>query len=156
MVAMSIKLVCAAIQALLISLSVSPPLMWAGAMQALPERSLLSLKSLKKSRATRVRLFRLQFFRQKLLLHAALLAALAHALKADGAVNQSKQGIIAALANVLTRLNVGATLTNKDVAGQNELTICTLCAQTLSRRITAVLGAAYALLCAIVIFLLSR
>ena len=33
----------------------------------------------------------------------------------------------------------------KDVAGQNELTICTLGAQTLSRRITAILGAAYAL-----------
>ena len=41
---------------------------------------------------------------------------------------------------VLTRHDVGATLTDQDVAGQNELAICTLRAQTLSRRITAVLG----------------
>ena len=93
-------------------------------------------------------------FRKKLLLDAALLAALAHALETNGAIDQSKQGIIAALADILTRLDVSAALTNEDVAGQNELTICTLGAQTLSRRITAVLGAAYALLCAIVIYLL--
>ena len=99
----------------------------------------------KKSRATRVRLFGLQFFRQKLLLHAALLAALAHALETDGAVHQSKQGIIAALADILTRLDVSAALTNEDVAGQNELTVCTLGAQTLCCGIAAVLGAAYAL-----------
>ena len=74
---------------------------------------------------------RLQLFRKKLLLNAALLAALAHALETDGAVHQSKQGVIAALANVLTRHDVGATLTNQDVAGQNELTVCTLGAQTL-------------------------
>ena len=89
---------------------------------------------------------RLQLFRKKLLLDAALLAVLAHALKTDGAVHQSKQGVIAALANVLTRHDVGATLTDQDVAGQNELTICTLGAQTLCCGIAAVLGAAYALL----------
>ena len=71
--------------------------------------------------------------------------AIAHALETNGAIDQSKQGIIAALADILTRLDVSAALTNEDVAGQNELTICTLGAQTLSRRITAVLGAAYAL-----------
>lgn len=98
----------------------------------------------------------MQLFRKKLLLNAALLAALAHALETDSAVHQSKQGIIAALANVLTRHDVGATLTNQDVAGQNELTVCTLGAQTLCCGIAAVLGAAYALLCAIVIYLLSR
>ena len=63
----------------------------------------------------------------------------------DGTVHQSKQGVIAALANVLTRHDVGATLTNQDVAGQNELTVCTLGAQTLCCGIAAVLGAAYAL-----------
>ena len=88
---------------------------------------------------------RLQLFRKKLLLDAALLAVLAHALKTDGAVHQSKQGVIAALANVLTRHDVGATLTDQDVAGQNELTVCTLGAQTLCCGIAAVLGAAYAL-----------
>ena len=91
----------------------------------------------------------MQLFRKKLLLNAALLAALAHALETDGAVHQSKQGIIAALANVLTRHDVGATLTNQDVAGQNELTVCTLGAQTF-----LVLPTPF--LCAIVIYLLSR
>ena len=95
-------------------------------------------------------------FQQKLLLHAALLAALAHALKTDSAVNQSKQGIIAALANVLTRHNVGATLTDQDVAGQNELTVAALDAEALGLGITTVLGRTYAFLCAIVIYLLSR
>ena len=89
-------------------------------------------------------LYTSQLFRKKLLLDAALLAVLAHALKTDGAVHQSKQGVIAALANVLTRHDVGATLTDQDVAGQNELTVCTLGAQTLCCGIAAVLGAAYA------------
>ena len=88
---------------------------------------------------------RLQLFRKKLLLDAALLAVFTHALETDGTVHQSKQGVIAALANVLTRHDVGATLTNQDVAGQNELTVCTLGAQTLCCGIAAVLGAAYAL-----------
>ena len=119
MVAMSIKLVCAAIQALLFFHQKEPG----------HEGPALCVAD----------------FRKKLLLDAALLAALAHALETNGAIDQSKQGIIAALADILTRLDVSAALTNEDVAGQNELTICTLGAQTLSRRITAVLGAAYAL-----------
>ena len=54
--------------------------------------------------------FSCQFYK-KLLLNAALLAGLAHALEADGAVHQSKQGVIAALADILAGLDVGATLT---------------------------------------------
>ena len=88
---------------------------------------------------------RFAVIRKKLLLDAALLAVFTHALETDGTVHQSKQGVIAALANVLTRHDVGATLTNQDVAGQNELTVCTLGAQTLCCGIAAVLGAAYAL-----------
>lgn len=54
-------------------------------------------------------------------LDAALLAGLAHALETDGAVHQSEQGVIAALANVLARHDVGAALPDQDVAGQNLL-----------------------------------
>ena len=45
----------------------------------------------------------------------------------------------------VTHLFVGAPLANQNVAGQNELTVCTLGAQTLCCGIAAVLGAAYAL-----------
>ena len=72
------------------------------------------------------------------------LAVAAHTLKADLAVNQGEQGIVAALAHVLTGVNVGATLTNQNVAGQHELTVGALDAQTLGLGIAAVLGRTYA------------
>ena len=86
------------------------------------------------------------FFGKLLLsVHRALLAILAHALELDSAVNQSKQGVIAADANVGTGMNVRASLANQDVAGQNELTVSALHAQTLGLGVTAVLGGAAAL-----------
>ena len=86
-------------------------------------------------------------FLNKLLLsvNGALTAILALALELDGTVNQSKQGVILADANIDTGMDVGASLTNQDVAGQNELTVCTLHAQALSLGVTAVLGGTAAL-----------
>ena len=61
-----------------------------------------------------------------------LLTILAQALELHLARLQSKQGVVAALAHVHTGVDVGAALTDQDVAGQNKLTVCTLGAQTLS------------------------
>ena len=41
-------------------------------------------------------------------------------------------------------MNLGAALADQDVAGQDELTVSTLCAQTLRLGITAVLSRTYA------------
>ena len=76
----------------------------------------------------------------------ALTAILALALELDGAVNQSKQGVVAADANVDTGMDVSASLANQNVAGQNELTVSALHAQTLSLGITTVLGRTAALM----------
>ena len=62
----------------------------------------------------------------------------------SAASHQGKQGVIAAAAHSLTRMNVGAALTDQNVAGQHELTIAALDAETLGLGITAVLGRAYA------------
>ena len=67
----------------------------------------------------------------QLLLDADLLAVAAHALEAHTAIHQSKQGIVAADAHVLTGMDMGAALTHQNVAGQNELTIGALEAETL-------------------------
>ena len=41
----------------------------------------------------------------------------------NATIDQSEQGVIAADADALTRMDVGAALTDQDVAGQNELTV---------------------------------
>ena len=78
--------------------------------------------------------------------NGAHLAILAHALELDLAVNQRKQGVVAADPDVVTGMDVGASLANQNVAGQNELTVSPLDAKSLGLGITAVLGGAAALL----------
>ena len=75
----------------------------------------------------------------------ALTAILAQALEFDGTVNQSEQGVVAADTHIDTGMDVGASLANQNVAGQNELTIGALAAQSLGLGITAVLGGTAAL-----------
>ena len=55
-----------------------------------------------------------------LLLDSAALAVTANALEMNAAINQSVQGVIAADADALTRMDVGAALTDQNVAGQNK------------------------------------
>ena len=74
----------------------------------------------------------------------------------NAAINQSVQGVIAADADALTRMDVGAALTDQNVAGQNKLTGAALNADALGLGITAVLGEPTPFLCAIVLNLLSR
>lgn len=85
---------------------------------------------------------------QQLLLYrinADLLTVFAHALEFNLTINQSEQGIIRALANVLTRVDMCAALTDKNVAAKYELAVRTLCAETFCLRITTVLCRTYAL-----------
>ena len=79
-----------------------------------------------------------------LLLDSAALAVTANALEMNAAINQSVQGVIATDADALTRMDVGAALTNQNVAGQDELTIGALDAQTLRLGVAAVFGRTYA------------
>ena len=71
-------------------------------------------------------------------------AILAHTLELDVTVDLSEQGVVLANADVVARMDMSASLTNQNIAGQNELTISTLRAQTLGLGITAVLGGAAA------------
>ena len=88
------------------------------------------------------------FFQQLLLLgvNADALTILAPTLETNDAVRLSEQGVVRADAHVGTGMDVGTTLTDQDVAGQNELTVGTLNAQALGLGVTAVLGGANALL----------
>ena len=68
--------------------------------------------------------------------HLTLVAA--QALKTDNAVLQRIQSIILALAHVQAGMDVGAALTEQDVARQSQLTIGALRAQTLGFAVAAV------------------
>ena len=75
-----------------------------------------------------------------------LLAVLAQTLETDNAVGLGKQSVIGAHTDIGAGVDVGAALANKNVAGENELTISALGAKTLGLGITAVLGGTNALL----------
>ena len=76
----------------------------------------------------------------------SLLTILALALEAKHAVRGGEQGVVAADAHVHTGVNVRAALTDKNVAGLDELAVGALGAKALGLRVTAVLGGAAALL----------
>lgn len=80
-----------------------------------------------------------------LLLDSAALAVTANALEMNAAINQSVQGVIAADADALTRMDVGAALTDQDITSQDVLTISALGAKALGLAVTAVLGGTNAL-----------
>ncbi|MPN00999.1 hypothetical protein SDC9_148197 [bioreactor metagenome] len=61
------------------------------------------------------------------------------------AVGGGKQRVVAALAHVHTGVDVGAALTNQNVARQDLLPVRALHAQTLGVGVTAILGGAAAL-----------
>ena len=79
-----------------------------------------------------------------LLLDRAALAVTAHALKMNAAVDEREQRVVAADADALTRMDVGAALTDQNVASQNVLAVAALHAEALGLGITAVLGRTYA------------
>ena len=78
-------------------------------------------------------------FWKTLLFYADLLAVAAHALERDAAVHQGKQGVVAAAADILTRMDMGAALADQDIAGEYELAVAALYAETCRLGIAAVL-----------------
>jgi len=74
------------------------------------------------------------------------LAVLTNALETNYAGNLGEQGIVRTSANTYARMDLGAALTNQNVASRNYLTVCTLDTQALSLGVTAVLSRTYALL----------
>ena len=73
------------------------------------------------------------------------LLVLAYALKAKDSVGQSIQSVITADAYVKAGVNAGAALSVKDVAGFDELAVCSLGAKSLSVGITTILGGSHSL-----------
>ena len=69
-----------------------------------------------------------------------LLAVLAHALKLHGAVHEGEQRVVLPLAHVGAGVDLRSALSDKDVAGENELSVSSLGAKTLGLTVAAVLG----------------
>ena len=72
--------------------------------------------------------------------NANLFAGLAVALKFNCAVDKSEKSVIRADADIVAGMDFGASLSHKDVACENELTVCSFCAESLGFGITAVTG----------------
>ena len=60
-----------------------------------------------------------------------LLAVLAKALELHLAVYESEQSVVLTLTNIGTRVDLSSALSDKDVAGQNKLSVGSLGAKTL-------------------------
>jgi hypothetical protein len=73
-------------------------------------------------------------------INAGALSVLAQTLEADDAVHKSEERIIRAAADIVAGVDVSASLLDENVAGEDELTVGALDAQTLRLRVTAVLG----------------
>ena len=70
---------------------------------------------------------------------ADLFSAAFHRLKSDNAVSKCKQCVVFAYTDIGAGMDFSTTLTNENVAGENELTVCSLGAETLGLGISAVL-----------------
>ena len=81
----------------------------------------------------------------RLWVYANLFLVPALTLEANDAGLQREQCIVAADANVQARMDVGAALANKDVAGEDELAIRTLRSKALRVAVATVTRATYAL-----------
>ena len=73
---------------------------------------------------------------------AAALGATGALREFHGAFAQSKQGVVFAASNILAGMEVGATLANDNVAGDNVLTTVTLHTKSLGMRIATIAGGA--------------
>ena len=78
--------------------------------------------------------------------NANLLLATGDVLELNNTVNKCEKSIVRADTYVSTGMNLGAALSNNNVAGDNRLAVCLLNAETLGLRITTVLGRTNALL----------
>jgi hypothetical protein len=70
-------------------------------------------------------------------------SAVCDMLKLNFSVDESEQSVILAAANVYAGMDVSASLTNNDVAGDYMLTVSSLNAKSLGLAVTTVLGRTY-------------
>jgi hypothetical protein len=71
--------------------------------------------------------------------NGALLAGLAESCKTDNTVSFCVQRVVAAAADILTRMDVSAALSVQNIASLNELSICSLRTKSLGFGIASVL-----------------
>ena len=69
-----------------------------------------------------------------------LLAVLAQALETDNTVRLGEQGVVSADAHVGAGMDLSSALSDEDIAGQDELTVCSFRSKTLRLTVAAVLG----------------
>ena len=81
-----------------------------------------------------------------LCVHADLFLILAHSLETHDTVDQSKEGIVLAAAYVDAGMDLGASLSDENIARENELTVRTLRTESLRRTVSTVSRTTYALL----------
>ena len=72
--------------------------------------------------------------------YADLLLIFALSLKSYNAVDQSEKRIVSAFAYVVTGIKFRSSLSDKNVACENFLSVCTLCAKSLGFAVTTVVG----------------
>ena len=82
----------------------------------------------------------------RLCVNAHLLLILALALELDDAVDQRIESVVTALADVVAVVELGASLSDKDAACGDKLTVRPLDAETLRLGVSAVTGGAAAFL----------
>ena len=75
--------------------------------------------------------------------NADFLAILAHSLELDIAVDESEEGVIRTLADIVAGMDVGSALSDTDIACENELTVGALGTKALGVGVAAVLGRAH-------------
>ena len=82
------------------------------------------------------------------------LAVLAHALELHFAVDEGEQSVVLPLAHVVAGVDLGSALSDKDVAGQDKLSVGSFGSEALGLAVAAVLGGTHTFLVCHQVFLL--
>ena len=75
--------------------------------------------------------------------NADFLSSACHRFEFNLTVDEGEKGVIGATADVVAGMDLGASLTEKDVAGSYKLTVLSLDTETLRLTVTTVLGRTY-------------
>ena len=79
-------------------------------------------------------------------INAYLLLVLTLALELDLTVNESKKCIVRSDSDIITGMDLCTTLSDKDVSGDNCLSVALLCTKSLGFGVTTVLGGTHSFL----------
>ena len=84
------------------------------------------------------------FYKQILFsVYANLTSAVRNVLKFNFAVDESKQSVVSTTANVVAGMNMGASLANNDIAGDDSLSVSLLYTKALGLTVASVLRRTY-------------